>query len=281
MAITPPFDQLTKLPAQGVNEAQEQFNKVVDDLLDESKTVIQDSIKLPAGVKCDDPTVQKIKKSLVQIQEGIQVVQENLPKIQQIVSGVKTLIGTGIAIKNTIAAAQINDPLTVKGFLAATALALQDELIANANAAIQPLQSMPTQLLSKLETLVPPLVTAIAKLNSVCDEQTELNIPDLGDGFPEGYDFNNELPSEFYQTKNVSESDLQQRSDAIQELISQQENLLSSLQEAPSQVYKDNGPPASNLGKIGDFYVDTKNNIPYGPKKSNTDWGGPIYGPNN
>jgi hypothetical protein len=117
MAITPPFDQLTKLPAVGVDKAQEQFNKVVDDLLDESKTVIQDSIKLPAGVKCDDPTVQKIKKSLVQIQEGIQVVQENLPKIQQIVSGVKTLIGTGIAIKNAIAAAQINDPLTVKGFI--------------------------------------------------------------------------------------------------------------------------------------------------------------------
>jgi hypothetical protein len=165
--------------------------------------------------------------------------------------------------------------------LAATALALQDELIANANAAIQPLQAVPQQTLLKLETLIPPLVTAIAKLNSVCDEQTELNIPDLGDGFPEGYDFNNELPSEFYQTKNVSESDLQQRSDAIQELISQQENLLSSLQEAPSQVYKNDGPPASNLGKIGDFYVDTKNNIPYGPKKSDTDWGGPIYGPNN
>jgi len=276
MAITPPFDQLTKLPAVGVDIAQQQFNKVVDDLLDESKTVIQDSIKLPAGIKCDDPIVQKIKKSLVQIQEGIQLVQENLPKIQQIVTGVKTLIGTGIAIKNAIAAAQINDPLTVKGFIGATALALQDELIANANAAIQPLQAVPQQTLLKLETLIPPLITAIAKLNTVCDEQTELNIPDLGDGFPEGYDFNDELPSEFYQTKNVSDSDLQQRSDAIQELITQQENLLSSLQEAPSQVYKDAGPPASNLGKLGDFYVDTKDNIPYGPKKSNTNWGGPI-----
>ena len=31
MAITPPFDQLTKLPAVGVDKAQEQFNKVVDD----------------------------------------------------------------------------------------------------------------------------------------------------------------------------------------------------------------------------------------------------------
>jgi len=276
MAITPPFDQLTKLPAVGVDIAQQQFNKVVDDLLDESKTVIQDSIKLPAGAKCDDPNVQKIKKSLVQIQEGIQVVQENLPQIQQVISGVKTLIDTGIAIKNTIAAAQLANPVTAPLFIAGVAQALQDELIANAVAAIQPLQAMPTQLLSKLETLIPPLITAIAKLNTVCPDETELTIPDLGDGFPEGYDFNNELPSEFYQTKNVSESDLEQRSNTIQELILQQENLLASLQEAPSQVYKDNGPPTSNLGKLGDFYVDTQNNIPYGPKKSDTDWGGPI-----
>ena len=281
MAITPPFDQLTKLPALGVDMAQQEFNKIVDDLLDESKTVIQDSIKLPAGAKCDDPNVQKIKKSLLQIQEGIQVVQENLPQIQQVISGVKTLINTGIAIKNTIDATQLANPVTAPVFIAGVAQALQDELIANAIAAVQPLQAVPQQMLSKLETLIPPLVTAIAKLNSVCDEQTELTIPDLGDGFPEGYDFNNELPSEFYQTKNVSEFDLQQRSDAIQELIPQQEDLLASLQEAPSQVYKDNGPPASNLGKIGDFYVDIQNNIPYGPKKSDTEWGGPIYGPNN
>jgi len=276
MAITPPLDRLTKLPAQGVDIVQQEFNKIVDDLLDESKTVIQDSIKLPAGAKCDDPNVQKIKKSLVQIQEGIQVVQENLPQIQQVISGVKTLIDTGIAIKNTIAAAQLANPVTAPLFIAGVAQALQDELIANAVAAIQPLQAVPQQLLSKLETLIPPLITAIAKLNTVCPDETELTIPDLGDGFPEGYDFNNELPSEFYQTKNVSESDLEQRSNTIQELILQQENLLASLQEAPSQVYKDNGPPASNLGKLGDFYVDTQNNIPYGPKKSDTDWGGPI-----
>jgi len=276
MAIVPPLDRLTKLPAQGVDIVQQEFNKIVDDLLDESKTVIQDSIKLPAGIKCDDPIVQKIKKSLVQIQDGIQVVQENLPQIQQVISGVKTLIDTGIAIKNTIAAAQLANPVTAPLFIAGVAQALQDELIANAVAAIQPLQAMPTQLLSKLETLIPPLITAIAKLNTVCPDETELTIPDLGDGFPEGYDFNNELPSEFYQTKNVSESDLEQRSNTIQELILQQENLLASLQEAPSQVYKDNGPPASNLGKLGDFYVDTQNNIPYGPKKSDTDWGGPI-----
>jgi len=276
MAITPPLDRLTKLPAQGVDIVQQEFNKIVDDLLDESKTVIQDSIKLPAGAKCDDPNVQKIKKSLVQIQEGIQVVQENLPQIQQVISGVKTLIDTGIAIKNTIAAAQLANPVTAPLFIAGVAQALQDELIANAVAAIQPLQAVPQQLLSKLETLIPPLITAIAKLNTVCPDETELTIPDLGDGFPEGYDFNDELPSEFYQTKNVSDSDLQQRSDTIQELILQQENLLASLQEAPSQVYKDNGPPASNLGKLGDFYVDTQNNIPYGPKKSDTDWGGPI-----
>ena len=53
-------------------------------------------------------------------------------------------------------------------------------------------------------------------------------------------------------------------------------NLLTSLQEAPSQVYKQAGPPPAKLGKPGDYYINTQNNTPYGPKKSNTNWGGPI-----
>jgi len=34
--------------------------------------------------------------------------------------------------------------------------------------------------------------------------------------------------------------------------------------------------PSGNLGKAGDFYVDTTNNIAYGPKPSDSEWGGPL-----
>ena len=77
----------------------------------------------------------------------------------------------------------------------------------------------------------------------------------------------------FIKMLNVSESDLDQRSDTIQQLVEQQQDLLTSLLEAPSQVYKQEGVPPDNLGKAGDYYVDMQNNVAYGPKPTNTDWG--------
>jgi len=288
MSIIPPFDEITKLPAIGVNLIQQEFNKIIDQTLDSTKEVITDSVKLPKGIKCDDPRITKIKADLTSVQDGITKIKDTIPKIQKAVDSVKTAITIAQGIINTINAAQLSNPVTAPVFIANQAIAIQNQLIVNGVAAIQPLSNIPTQTLSKLETLVPPLVAAIARLNSVCPADDELTVPILTDESDDNLDdifgiddFNDQISSEFYRDVNVSESDLQQRSDAIQELISQQENLLSSLQEAPSQVYKDNGPPASNLGKLGDFYVDIQNNIPYGPKKSDTDWGGPIYGPNN
>jgi hypothetical protein len=71
-------------------------------------------------------------------------------------------------------------------------------------------------------------------------------------------------------------TDLTQRSNSIEQLVDQQQNLLTSLQEAPSQVYRGNGNPLPNLGKIGDYYLNTSNNVSYGPKISDNDWGTPI-----
>ena len=62
----------------------------------------------------------------------------------------------------------------------------------------------------------------------------------------------------------------------MKQLVEQQKNLLTSLIDAPSQVYREPGAPSGNLGKTGDFYVDTENNIAYGPKPSDSEWGGPL-----
>ena len=267
MAIPPPLDKITTLPALGVDKIQQQFNKL---------TVITDSIKLPAGTKCDDPSIQKMKADLNDVKDGIQKIQESIPKIQPVITGVKTIITTAQSIRAAITIAQLSNPLTAAGFIAATANALQEELIVNAIAAIEPLTAVPTQTLSKLETLIPPLTTAIAKLADAGCVDSELTIPTLNDSdsnnFPDGFDYNDLLPSEFYEEVNVSESDIDQRSDVIQQLVEQQQNLLASILEAPSQVYRQQGSPPAELGKIGDYYVDTENNIAYGPKQSNTNW---------
>jgi len=279
MAVTPPLDRLTVLPAQGVDFIQQQLNRLLDLILAEMKQVIQEVSKLPNGIDCNDPRVQQIKDILQSIQDKLRQLKDELPRLQQIISQVQTIIKTGLAIKNTIAAAQLLNPITAPLFIASLTQQLQDELITNAIEAIKPLTAVPNQAVSKLNSLVPALTNAIASLNSACNEDIGLDIPTLDDdsnNFGEGFDYNDLLPSEFYREINVSETDLDQRSDTIQQLVEQQQNLLTSLIEAPSQVYREPGVPSSNLGKTGDFYVDTENNIAYGPKPSDSEWGGPL-----
>ena len=284
MAVTPPFNKITELPALGVDFIQQQLNNITDLTLNDMKLVIQGTVKLPNDVNCNDPRVKDIKESLQSVQDNLQTIQDNIPKIQQTISQVQTIVKTGIAIKNAIAIAQLSNPITAALFIAQISQQIQDELITNALEAIKPLEAMPQQSLLKLQTLMPPLTDAISKLNNTCNENTEVKVPILNDvesdsdsnNFPAGFDYNDLLASEFYQDVNVSETDLDQRSDTIQQLVEQQQNLLTSLLEAPSQVYKQNGIPPVNLGKIGDFYVDTQNNIVYGPKVSDSDWGGPL-----
>jgi hypothetical protein len=281
MAVTPPFDRIVKLPAQGVDIIQQQFNRLIDDTLEKIKKSIQDIVKLPAGIDCNDPRVKSVKETLGIIQNNLQKIQDNLPRIQEIVSLVATVIQTASAIKNAIAVIQLSNFATAGLYIAQISQQLQDELIANAIQAIIPLQSLPEQSISKLQSLVPSLQNAISKLGSVCNEDIDITIPNITDNtdqvnFPAGFDYNDLLPSEFYREINVSEADLIQRSDNLRKLVEQQQNLLESLREAPSQVYKQAGIPPNDLGKSGDFYVDTQNNIAYGPKPSDTEWGGPL-----
>ena len=116
----------------------------------------------------------------------------------------------------------------------------------------------------------------MGKIGSSCNgDIPEISIPtstaDSGSAFGEGFDYNDLLDSEFYQEINVSQEDLTKRSEDIQKLIEQQRSLLI-LQEAPSQVYQQVGRPSDDLGKTGDYYIDTQNLMIYGPKPSDTEW---------
>ena len=276
MSIIPPLDRLTKAPSFGVDKIQQQFNDILDSVVDQANQTIKDSVKLPTNVKCDDPRVQNIKQNLENIQSLITQVQQNIPKIQSAITAVNTIVSTAQGINAAIAAAQLSNPVTAALFISLQTQAIQNQLIVNAVEAVKPLQSLPTQIESKILTLVPVLITAISKLNTVCgDSDIELNIPNISTESTVT-DYNDLVPTEFYNESNVSETDLTQRSDSIEQLVEQQRNLLTSLQEAPSQVYKQEGNPPPELGKIGDYYLNTSNNVSYGPKITDTDWGNPL-----
>ena len=277
MSVIPPLDRLTKAPALGVDKIQQQFNNILDSIVDQANKTIKDSAKLPTNVNSDDPRVKNIKQSLENIQLSITKVQENIPKIQSAVTAITTIISTAQGINASIAAAQLSNPVTAVLFIALETQKTQNQLIVNAIEAVKPLQSLPDQIESKILTLVPVLTTAIAKLNTVSDDDIELNIPtNISTGLNTDTNYNDLIPTEFYNESNVSEDDLTQRSNSIEQLVDQQRNLLTSLQEAPSQVYRGNGNPLPNLGKIGDYYLNTSNNVSYGPKISDNDWGTPI-----
>jgi hypothetical protein len=293
MSVIPPLDRITKAPALGVDKIQQQFNKILDSIADQANKTIKDSAKLPINVNSDDPRVKNIKQSLENIQLSITKVQENIPKIQKAVTAITTIISTAQGINASIAAAQLAVPVTAGLFIAMQTQALQNQLIVNAIEAVKPLQSLPDQIESKITILIPILIAAISKLNTITNDDVELNIPSipradnvelnvlnipLTDDVELNTDnnYNDLIPTEFYNELNVSETDLTQRSDSIEQLVDQQQNLLTSLQEAPSQVYRGNGNPLPNLGKIGDYYLNTSNNVSYGPKISDNDWGTPI-----
>jgi hypothetical protein len=157
-------------------------------------------------------------------------------------------------------------------------MAIQDATIVNAIESLGMLSTVPLTMSSKLATIIPPLMGAISKVSSVCntDGESDYEIPDFGSDSTDlnlsnsnnTGDYNDLVATEFYNEYNVSDSDLQGRSDAIKFLLEQQQNLLTSLQEAPSAVYRQAGLPDNSIGKAGDYYIDINTDVVYGPKLS-------------
>lgn len=277
-AIVPPLDFIPKLPGKAVAQVMKQLDIQTDRLLDQVNKTVQASIKLPVNVKCDDPRIKKVKKQLTEIQTQITKITEQIPKIQQTIETVKQIVAVAQGIKTAITIAQLSNPITAPVFIAGQLTAIQDATIVNAIESLSQFSTIPASLTSKLSTIVPPLAKSLLKISTSCgdDDDTNFELPsDLLDA-NDDTDYNDLVATEFYNEDNVSESDLQDRSDSIEELLTQQRNLLTSLQEAPSKVYQQLGRPAGDLGKIGDYYIDTQSSKIYGPKPNQISWGQPV-----
>ena len=304
-AIVPPLDLIPKLPAKGVNKFVGVFDKQIDRLVDQVMKVVHDSTKLPPNLKCNDPSIKQIKDQIAQIQKQIVTIQELVPKIQTAVSTVKSLIAVAQGIKLTLTAAQLSNPITAPVFIASQLMLIQDAVLVNAITSLKSLSAIPSTLPGKLAPLIPQLVAAANIVGNACgNEEPPLDIPtisdngDSGDGDSgdsgnngnNGYDglgdridgiddvagYGDALKTEFYTKVNVSEEDLDFRSDTIEQLLSQQRDLLTSILEAPSKVHQTTAEPTGSLGKLGDYVIDNFNKNMYGPKLENNSWGQPV-----
>jgi hypothetical protein len=284
-AIVPPLDIIPKLPAKAVSLTIKQINKQTTKLMDSVNKTVADTVKLPVNIKCDDPRIKQIKKQLTNIQTQLTTVQSNIPKIQKTVNSIKSIVTLASGIKTTISIAQLSNPITAPLFIAQQLTAIQDATIVNAIESLNQFAAVPATLISKLQTIVPPLTSAISKVSAVCNGDVDnLKIPNSllpetnnsDTNNNDNNDYNDLVATEFYTKKNVSQSDLDGRSDLIESLVQQQEDLLTSLIEAPSKVYQDSGLPKNYIGKIGDYYIDLDNQSIYGPKPQADDWGQPV-----
>ena len=275
MAIVPPLDEIPKLAGKLTDKLIKLGLKETDKLVDKSLKLAQDSVKLPIKCKCDDPKIKKLKKDLENIQKQIQQVQALVPKVQQVVNTTKTVINIAQGIKTAITVAQLSNPATAPLFIAQQLQEIQNATITNALTCVNQLANYPISLINKLPPLImPPIREALSKLNSSCNgDIPEIVIPKIGEVDANNItNYNDLFPSKFYQDINVSESDLLNRANVIQDLISQQLDVLSNIREAPSTVIQQQGPPSNDIGKQGDYYVDTQNLIFYGPKLTDEKW---------
>ena len=176
--IVPPLDRIPRLPGQAANLIQKEFDKQTDILLERVNKTVQDSIKLPPNVHCDDPRIKKLKEQLQSVQKQITKVQDSIPKIQEKIDTIKNIIGVAQGIKTVITAAQLSNPITAPLFIAQQLTEIQNATITNAIASLKQFESIPTTLLSKLSTMVPPLTGAINKLSLACNGEIDnLELP--------------------------------------------------------------------------------------------------------
>ena len=83
-SILPPLDVIPKLPGQAASIVMSQLDKQLDVIATSVTKTVQDSIKLPADVTCNDPRIQQLKTQLSDIQQQLTAVQSNIPKFNKL-----------------------------------------------------------------------------------------------------------------------------------------------------------------------------------------------------
>ena len=86
-------------------------------------------------------------------------------------------------------------------------------------------KKVPDSLSSKIQTAIPPILSALQRVQAVCGDDTDsIEIPEnflSEDGNLIGTDYNDLLETDFYNDDNVNDDDLQNRSDSIQQVLQQ------------------------------------------------------------
>jgi hypothetical protein len=276
MALTPPFDQAVKPILFLFGKMNGKVGEFQSKLLNQLTELQSKVTDLPDDIKCSDPRINDIKQDIQRVNDTISDIQTIFNNIQTVVN-ILLIIATITAVAITLSLIVpiplppvVTKALEVAAVIIATILGILR--------AITGLIALARSMLSNVSSALGPILN---KLGSICNNETFVVNTDtansiLNDISKQTAGYRDMTETEFYRNVNVSEDDLQDRQQKIEQLLEQQRNLIDNLIEAPSQVINDVGVPSTDIGNIGDYYIDETNKNIYGPKISDTDWGTPV-----
>ena len=252
---------------------------------------------LPLNVKCNDPKVRDIKQQLDNVKQLIL----NINKIKKAMNTLSTSFNIISNVASTVEIIQLAIPAVPgvpQGPFAKLAN-IASTLGKNCKSSGKCLSSILSSIdlaVSKLESV---LAFAIMKLTSICTNETfsvsanvqdeliklseqskskssnsvlaiaaGLNSTALGSNSGEFAGYN----SKFYNEYNVSQDDLDALQTIVYDLNELKLTVTDYILEAPTIVHTGSLAPNPELGKIGDFYINTSDNTIYGPKPLDIAW---------
>lgn len=283
MATLFPFNQTAKLPGIVINQITPIVTKQLEKFNSITSKIEQRLESFSKNVKCNDAEILDLKNKLNQLK----TILDNLNRIQQQLQPLANKLQSVSRTANTIGGILLAIPAVVGVPEGPKGQTIQT--IADLVAGILSVLNVLNVLLKIINKVIPKALNIINRadqlINSLCKDNnaggnntiastSALQATDINDSELSAnvLSVNGEYPSQFYQTVNVSNSDIEHRVDSINKLIDDGLNVLTNLKEAPSKIFYNVGKPASDLGFVGDYYIDTDTQTVYGPKTTINSW---------
>ena len=253
----------TTIPVNLIKQLIPVLMKQVETLSTEAEKFTNQVLQLPSDIRCDDPRIRAAKDKLKSLYDLINTIKQGLNTINSIVP----VIGTISIVASTLKIIQLAIPAVpgVPPGPIAQLINTFDNLGKNAKSSVTSLQGMVSAINTQFARINQSLAKSIAKLSSICNTETFIVSSDINNAL-QNLEYTVDIPTQFYTELNVSDEDITNRLQLIEELANQQLNILTNLKEAPSNVISGAIPPTINIGDNGDYYIDTDNQLAYGPK---------------
>lgn len=258
MAVSPPLDKVAKIPSTLVNK----LNVVILDLIINVSAKITNLEKevnsIPISAGCNNLKLKSALDQLDSINRLIDTIKNLQTPLTSVLSSFKLITNIATAVKVGLLAIPLPVPAAVSEVVAA-----QNSTITNALGAVESINSVFSIIDTILNSVDRPLANIIQTISNICPD-TEFNV---------SQNVANNINNVANNINNQINDEISQINQTLDELVERQTGIIVQYTDPRSQVFTNNIMPTPNLGKLGDYYIDTSTRTIYGPKPENTSWG--------